>query len=76
MSKIGIFLLGGFVLILMSRATKPGFAAIYTAMNNTITLAPAESMLWRAMPILIPIVLWGILVFVVSGKIGIGEEEF
>lgn len=76
MSKIGIFLLGGFVLILMSRAIKPGFDAIYTAMNTTVTLAPAESMIWRAMPFLIPIILWGILVFVVSGKIGISEGEF
>ena len=76
MSKIGVFLLGGLVLILMARAMKPGIDAVYTAMNTTVTLAPAESMIWRAMPFLIPIILWGILVFVVSGKIGISAGEF
>lgn len=76
MSKIGVFLLGGLVLILMARAMKPGFDAVYTAMNTTVTLAPTESMIWRAMPFIIPIILWAILVFVVSGKLDIGKGEF
>jgi len=64
-----MFLLGSFVIILMARAFKNPFDVIYTVMNTTATLSATESFAWRIMPYAIPVILYGILIMKVSGKI-------
>ena len=73
MGKVGLFFLGGFVIVLMARALKPASDALFAVMLNTTTLSPTESFAWRLMPYAIPIILWAILVSVVSGHFGVSE---
>ena len=75
MSKVGIFFLGGFLIILFAYAFKNPFDLIYGIMNNTTTLSATESFAWRLMPYLLPVALWAILVSYVSGKLGIAGGD-
>jgi len=73
MSKFGVLLLAGFLIILLGRALKPGFDSIYDIMNTTFNLTynyTNEATAWRFMPFLIPAILFGILIAWVTGKIG------
>jgi len=74
MGKIGIFLLGSFLIILFARAFKTPFDLIYTVMNTTATLSATESFAWRLMPYAIPIILYAILIMWVSGKMSTEGE--
>ena len=74
MNKIGIFLLGSFLIVLFARAFKQPFDLVYSIMNTTTTLSPTESFAWRLMPYAIPIILYAILIMVVSGKMSTEGE--
>jgi len=75
MSKLGVFLLGGTLIVLMGRILKPGLDSLYTIMNGTYNLSVSEQATWRLMPYIIPIILFGILIAFMTGRIGGGSSE-
>ena len=75
MAKLGVFLLGGTLVVLLARVIKPAIDGLYTIMNSTFTLSAAEQVTWRFMPIIIPAILIGILVAFLTGRIGNSTEQ-
>jgi len=75
MSKLGVFLLAGTLIVLMGRILKPGLDSLYVIMNGTYNLSVSEQATWRLMPYLIPLILFGIAVAFLTGRIGGGSEE-
>ena len=75
MTRLGIFLLGAFLIIVMAYMIKPPMDAIYTVMNSTVTLSTTESVAWRLMPLIVPLALFGILVAKVSGHFNVDKDE-
>ena len=75
MAKIGIGLLGGFLLVVLGRALKPAMDSLFAIMNTTYTLTTTEGTAWRFMPYIIPAILLGILIAYVTGKLGSGKGE-
>ena len=75
MAKLGIFLLGGFLIIVLAYMIKPPMDAIFAVMNNTTTLSTTESVAWRIMPLIVPLILAGILISKVSGHFDVNREE-
>ena len=74
MAKIGIGLLGGFLILVVGRVLKPAMDSLFTIMNTTYTLTTTEGMAWRFMPYIIPAILFGILIAYISGKIGSSDR--
>ena len=77
MGRLGVFLLGSVVIVFMMRGIKPAMDGLYTLMNSTgmADLTMTESVVWRLMPYIIPLVLFGILVAFLTGKIGGHRDE-
>ena len=77
MGRLGVFLLGMFVIAVMMRGIKPAMDGLYNIMNSTgmANLTMTESVAWRFMPYLIPLVLFGILIAYLTGKIGGHQDE-
>ena len=73
MARLGVFLLGGSLVVLLGRVIKPAIDGLYAIMNSTFTLSVAEQATWRAMPVIIPIILMGILIAYLTGRVGGGE---
>jgi len=73
-ARLGVFLLAGVLVVLLARVIKPAIDGLYVIMNTTFTLSVAEQATWRAMPIIIPAILIGILVAYLTGRIGNSEE--
>lgn len=70
MAKLGVFLLGSAVVILLARVIKPAIDGIYEIANSTYPLSISEQATWRLMPYIIPAILFGILVAYLTGRIG------
>jgi len=70
MNRLGVFLLGSFVIVVMMRGIKPALAGLYNISNATVDMSMTEQAVWQLMPYIIPIVLFGILVAFLTGKIG------
>ena len=72
MGRLGVFLLGSVVVVFMARGIKPAMDGLYDIMNSTgmANLTMTESVVWRLMPYIIPLVLFGILIAWLTGKIG------
>jgi len=77
MVKIGTFLLGGFLIIVLARVLKPAMDGLFPMVNQSAgyNLTIAESVTWRGMPYLIPAILFGILIAYLTGRIGMGGDE-
>lgn len=76
MDKLGILLLGGFLIVFMARFIKPAMDRVYEVMNTTYTLSTSEQLIWRFMPFIIPAILFGLLIAYVTGHVGHrGERE-
>ena len=77
MGRLGVFLLGSVVIVFMMRGIKPALDGLYTIMNSTgiAGLTMTESVVWRLMPYIIPLVLFGILIAFLTGKIGGHRDE-
>ena len=77
MNRLGVFLLGSILVIVMMRGIKPAMDGLYTIMNSTgmANLTMTESVAWRLMPYIVPLVLFGILVAYLTGKIGGHRDE-
>ena len=77
MSRLGVFIFGTVLIVIMMRGIKPAMDGLYTIMNGTRmpALSITESVLWRAMPYIIPLILFGILVAFLTGKIGGHRDE-
>jgi len=72
-ARFGVFLLGGIVVVLLGgMAIKPALDSLYTIMNSTgmPALSATEQVVWQFMPYLIMLVLFGILVAFLTGKLG------
>ena len=77
MGRLGVFLLGSVVIVFMMRGIKPALDGLYAIMNSTgmADLTMTESVVWRLMPYIIPLVLFGILIAFLTGKIGGHRDE-
>lgn len=81
MGRLGVFLLGSALILVLMRGIKPAMTGLYNIANNTIgfNLTGTEQVVWQLMPYIIPLALFGILVAFLTGKLGghqdRGEEE-
>ena len=78
MGRLGVFLLGGAIVILLGgMGIKPAMDGLYNVMNSTgmANLTMTESVAWRFMPYIIMLVLFGILIAYLTGKIGGHHDE-
>jgi len=76
-SRLGVFLLGTVLILVMMRGIKPAMDGLYNIMNSSgmANLSLTESVAWRAMPYLIPAVLFVILLAFLTGKLGGHRDE-
>lgn len=72
MNRLGVFLLGTALILVMMRGIKPAMDGLYTIMNSTgmADLSMTETVAWRLMPYIVPAILFGILVAWLTGKLG------
>lgn len=72
MARLGVFIFGVVLILVMMRGIKPAMDGLYTIMNGTgmADLSMTESIAWQLMPYIIPLILFGILVAWLTGKIG------
>ena len=70
MAKLGVFLLGGTLILLLARVIKPAIDGIYEIANSTYALSVSEQATWRLMPYIIPAILIGLLIAYLTGRIG------
>jgi len=75
--RLGVFILGCAIILFMMRGIKPAMTGIFNITNNTSSynLSMTEQVMWQIMPYLIPLVLFGILVAWLTGKIGGHRDE-
>lgn len=76
MGRLGVFLLGSAIIVFMMRGIKPAMTGIFNITNNSSTynLTATEQVAWQIMPYAIPIILFGLLIAWLTGKIG-GHQD-